>query len=171
MIYFLHNEAGKAIKIGHSGGLKGRLSDIQVGNHVTLVLLGTIPGDEDEETRLHDMFADQRIRGEWFHAEMVLPTVRRLLIDHGIGRTVQDELTRRHGCRVGLRGVLVALEEQGPTPYRVFSCRWNAESYVELKLVAKDCPEDILYDIPAACCVLLSDWPIICRCWCGDPDE
>ncbi len=52
------------VKIGKSTNVKARLRDLQTAAPDPLAILGTIPGDREEE--LHARFAKVRLRGEWF---------------------------------------------------------------------------------------------------------
>ncbi len=45
---------------------------MQIGNPRTLILLGTLPGGNDLEARIHDTFAGSLVRGEWFEASRAL---------------------------------------------------------------------------------------------------
>lgn len=65
-VYFVR--AGDAIKIGFSINSAGRIAGLQTSNHESLELLGTMPGTERDEQRLHAMFQHLRLRGEWFTA-------------------------------------------------------------------------------------------------------
>lgn len=64
-------QAGEsAVKIGLSTdlGMVNRLEAIQTSNHEELRLLALIPGGPALERELHQRFAEDRIRGEWFRA-------------------------------------------------------------------------------------------------------
>lgn len=75
-IYFImasYPGGASFIKIGVATDVKTRLGDLQVGNPVKLVVLGTIKDIprsriHSEENRLHKQFADLRAEGEWFRA-------------------------------------------------------------------------------------------------------
>lgn len=62
-------QAGKIgpVKIGTAGNVAQRLRELQVGNHEKLTLLRLFEGGAAEETRLHERFADNYLRGEWHH--------------------------------------------------------------------------------------------------------
>ncbi len=67
MIYFTQDSVVLNIKIGHtSGDPEGRRSALQTGNGSPLVLLATMPGEREDEARLHRQFAPHRVGGEWF---------------------------------------------------------------------------------------------------------
>ncbi len=80
MIYFIqirvgNNSARGPIKIGYSRsmqGVKQRLKHLQTGSAWPLRLLGTKDGDEQEESRLHQLFAQFRMEGEWFKPKPAL---------------------------------------------------------------------------------------------------
>jgi hypothetical protein len=64
-------QAGKSgpVKVGWAsdyGNVARRVGALQVGNHDELHLLATLPGGRDRERALHEQFASDRIRGEWF---------------------------------------------------------------------------------------------------------
>jgi hypothetical protein len=65
-VYFIQDSVGLEIKIGWSRCVASRLEDLQHGNPRRLILLGTMPGDRQEEMRLHARFAKSRLLGEWF---------------------------------------------------------------------------------------------------------
>lgn len=139
VVYFVHDQASRAVKIGYAANERSRKSGLQTGNPNDLVSLGTLPGGRKEESCLHQFFAEHRLPGrkEWFRAtEDVLRTIRAMLIRKGKPQTVQDELDRRHNCRHGLRGVRVALLGQGIEPFVVLCAQWNKER----KLVLTVCP-------------------------------
>jgi len=54
------------VKIGVAKDAARRLINMQTGNHERLILLRTFHGGKVEERKLHDLFADHRISGEWF---------------------------------------------------------------------------------------------------------
>lgn len=64
IVYFA--EAGGAVKIGHTSRLQMRIADMQVSQHCAINLLATVPGGQDLEQHLHETFAKDRVRGEWF---------------------------------------------------------------------------------------------------------
>lgn len=88
MIYFIHDEAGRAVKIGSAWNPRRRLSTLQTSTPSTLTLLGAIPGTRRVEKQVHDLVIRNcgrlpgdrslHISGEWFD-DRVLPFVRELL--------------------------------------------------------------------------------------------
>lgn len=66
MIYFIQNEVTRNIKIGTSSNPEKRLQSLQTASAENLVILGIIDGGVQEEKKLHIMFAQHRLRGEWF---------------------------------------------------------------------------------------------------------
>jgi hypothetical protein len=89
MIYFVQDQATCFIKIGYAAEARNRLSGLQVGNPLQLVLLATMPGDRDSEAALHRRFAEYHTRGEWFRPGPNLlrflfssPDVRDAALDH-----------------------------------------------------------------------------------------
>jgi hypothetical protein len=63
-VYFITD--GEAIKIGKADKPKSRLSGLQTSHHKPLRFLATMPGGAELERELHGVFAQFRIRGEWF---------------------------------------------------------------------------------------------------------
>ncbi len=65
MIYFIQSDG--PIKIGYtSKRVESRLSSIQIGIYHTLVILGTMSGNQKKEKEIHRHFEQFHIRGEWF---------------------------------------------------------------------------------------------------------
>lgn len=66
VVYFIQAEDGP-IKIGFSSRpIKHRLGQLRSHNAKHLELLATIAGNRDLEQRLHYVFKNGRIQGEWF---------------------------------------------------------------------------------------------------------
>jgi hypothetical protein len=82
--YVLGIEGAQPVKIGYTGGEPSeRLRALQTGLPFELTLLWSTPGDF--ESQLHDMFAEYRVRGEWFDltslgdpVQVVRSTVRQI---------------------------------------------------------------------------------------------
>lgn len=71
-VYFIQAGTGP-IKIGHSrAGASSRLSVLQTAHYEDLRILGEVLGPKGSEYRFHVLFAEHRIRGEWFAPEAVL---------------------------------------------------------------------------------------------------
>jgi hypothetical protein len=66
MIYFIETQDRK-IKIGFSDQVGKRIQQL-ASNVGPVTLLATQPGDRAVEALLHEMFADERLHGEWFEA-------------------------------------------------------------------------------------------------------
>jgi hypothetical protein len=66
MIYFIQSKSDGRIKIGSSSNPDARLKQLQTGSSNELILLCTLPGSENEEKALHEMFGQYRTSGEWF---------------------------------------------------------------------------------------------------------
>lgn len=67
-IYFIgiKGEADGPIKIGKTSNLEQRLAAHQVSNHKELELLAFVECPRPIEEWIHKLFADDKIRGEWF---------------------------------------------------------------------------------------------------------
>lgn len=82
MIYFIKASQSGAIKIGTSNDPRGRFATLQTGSPEPLELIGVMPGQMDEERRLHAKFARYRIHGEWFKgAPELIAGIKKLLCD------------------------------------------------------------------------------------------
>ena len=68
MVYFIHMEDNlKMFKIGYTTDLNKRLEALQIGNPHLLCTYKTIDNVSRKlETRLHHLFQNKKIRGEWF---------------------------------------------------------------------------------------------------------
>lgn len=71
-VYFIIAEESGLIKIGLAKDPIGRLKILQVGNHEKLSWIGSLAGDHSLEREIHQMFADSRVRGEWFRPSQPL---------------------------------------------------------------------------------------------------
>ena len=66
MIYFM--QSLDKIKIGYtSRGLLERKKQMQTGNPHGLVIIGTVKGTMEHESKIHNTLADYRATGEWFY--------------------------------------------------------------------------------------------------------
>lgn len=69
-VYFIRAKGTEAVKIGRAKYPKRRVALLQVGNHMELELLGYFGVEaaraEQAEREMHNLFAAQKIRGEWF---------------------------------------------------------------------------------------------------------
>jgi len=76
VIYFIQVGEGGPIKIGHTrdGQLWQRKQTPQIANPERLQVLGVQAGGREEERRLHGVFTEYRIRGEWFEPRPELLT-------------------------------------------------------------------------------------------------
>lgn len=64
MIYFI--QAQDKIKIGVTDDPVVRITELQTGNPYRLICKLLVDGSFDEERRLHRMFLEDRLVGEWF---------------------------------------------------------------------------------------------------------
>lgn len=86
-IYFIQNMTNKAIKIGYSDNVKGRMRSLRTASPDQLKLLGTIDGDKVDEHRLHLRFTRDRINREWFRPSGELTSfIRACLARRGGGK-------------------------------------------------------------------------------------
>jgi hypothetical protein len=98
MIYFTKDTGTQAIKIGYSKKPKERLGGLQTGNPSKLILLGSIPGTENDEATFHRRFAQFQLEGEWFKGE-IIEQVLEIISSHKKQRleirrkTVTEEIT------------------------------------------------------------------------------
>jgi hypothetical protein len=65
-VYFVL--VGQHMKIGFSRNASGRASDIAGGGAVPASMIVVLPGSRKDEAALHNLFAADRLQGEWFHA-------------------------------------------------------------------------------------------------------
>ena len=79
-VYFIWSPELRRVKIGWSEKTKLRLKNLQGASGMRLQLIGTIDGGRSMEKVLHERFADYRILGEWFSAE-ILPDLYELIAE------------------------------------------------------------------------------------------
>ena len=65
-VYFIQCGKTGPIKIGYANDVKARLATLQTASPFDLRLLATIKGRPSLERQLHNRFAGDRLRGEWF---------------------------------------------------------------------------------------------------------
>jgi hypothetical protein len=63
-VYFV--QCGVMVKIGFTTHLERRLTQIRIHCPAPIVLLGILPGTQQNEQALHQRFALHRSHGEWF---------------------------------------------------------------------------------------------------------
>src|ERR1700722_16208427 len=82
MIYFIQDRRTFAIKIGYTSAdnPESRQKALQTGNPNELVILGGMPGSQQDEQALHRRFAHCRLAGEWFNPA---PDLLQLVIQAG----------------------------------------------------------------------------------------
>jgi hypothetical protein len=91
MIYFIHNQTSRSIKIGFAWNPAKRLSTLQTSTSNNLVLLGSIAGMKPVEKHVHELVYRHcgrqlvepdarplRLQGEWFD-DRILPFVTELM--------------------------------------------------------------------------------------------
>lgn len=67
MIYFIATKSDNAIKIGYTASDPlSRMASLQTGHHEKLRLIAVTEGEPSDEHRLHSIFADDQLYGEWF---------------------------------------------------------------------------------------------------------
>jgi DNA-binding XRE family transcriptional regulator len=84
MIYFIRCTMTARVKIGFAKDPWKRFSKVQSDSPGELQLIGVCAGTEAEERALHQRFASERVRGEWFaespkltaHIESLPPMLR-----------------------------------------------------------------------------------------------
>ena len=69
-VYFVLMGSG-VIKIGHTVNLDVRLKNLQGGCADAIELIAVIPGGRRLERELHDIFRDERLRGEFFSTDVL----------------------------------------------------------------------------------------------------
>lgn len=68
-VYFILNKRRGVVKIGNSKRPQNRVVDLQVSSADPLILLGAIEGTKELEKRLHGIFSQYWVSGEWFRYE------------------------------------------------------------------------------------------------------
>lgn len=95
-VYFITCRDANAVKIGFSVEPAARLPEIQWGCPLALTLEAVMPGDHQEERRMHRWFAADRITGEWFRLnEMLELIIKHNAVPHLTRLTRQTRSIRR----------------------------------------------------------------------------
>lgn len=84
-IYFIRKKGTDEVKIGISEAPANRLLQLQHASGTELEIVRTVPGHEGLEKRLHQHFADKRLKGEWFkiaqpEIDAVIKKIQRRLV-------------------------------------------------------------------------------------------
>jgi hypothetical protein len=73
------------IKIGLSGNPKKRLNEYRAWSPFVLEMIGTVPGNWDDEQFLHECLADDHSHGEWFRpSQRVRDVVEHVIFAGGV---------------------------------------------------------------------------------------
>ena len=105
VVYFILDPNGDAIKIGWTrSAVKKRLAQLRTGNSRRLLILGTIPGSQAIEAKIHDHFQQHRTNGEWFRYKAVMDDVMQIIrkgwpIHYDEGELPYSERVRPPSCR------------------------------------------------------------------------
>lgn len=67
VVYFVRADGG-LVKIGWTADFAKRLTNLNSASSAPLTVLATYPGGAALEQHIHERFADDRVRGEWFKA-------------------------------------------------------------------------------------------------------
>jgi len=115
-VYFIQRGGDGPIKIGSTRGRpSSRLVAIQVGSAERLRLLGYL---RDDESRVHALFRQHRIGGEWFHPHQdILNFVR-------YHTTNEDPKRKRIREK---NDILIGLRLKKPLHERLLSCQKEAK--------------------------------------------
>ena len=100
-IYFVQAGYIGPIKIGVAQDVDKRIKDLQVGNHMALLLIAKIgPFSETHayciEKNLHKKFRKHHVRGEWFSRNINLKDINEL----SINENPSDHLDSIIGCEL-----------------------------------------------------------------------
>jgi hypothetical protein len=79
-VYFIHDPFMDLVKIGTTKSLRRRFRELQLTVSASIVFLGAIKGDVEDEKALHKMFSAFRFHKEWFiPAEPIIFFVNRFI--------------------------------------------------------------------------------------------
>jgi hypothetical protein len=60
------------VKIGRATDARGRIRTLQTGNHEELSMIACLAGGKALERDVHQLFAADRVRGEWFRGSTMM---------------------------------------------------------------------------------------------------
>jgi len=97
VVYLIRSGESDAFKIGYARNVAQRISELQCGSPDLLTLVASTFGAAKLEGRMHRMFQQHRIRGEWFRFDEA-----QLVIVRGVfARTVEVESRRWDDAKSG----------------------------------------------------------------------
>ena len=159
VIYFTQDMQNKTIKIGYSKNPKKRRAGLQSSNSSPLILLGAIHGGLEHEYAYHQKFAQYRLHGEWFKAD-ILPAVLEIIAKNPPDRSPPsnvivigdsdsdfmwssnpDQVARKNGLEVEVFQSLDELHAKNPIAWLItggerqldhFVWRWADQKKVEI---------------------------------------
>lgn len=81
-VYFIRAGEHGPVKIGVAADPARRMVNLQTSNSSPLQIIRLLDGHRADERRIHDLFADRRLAGEWFafdpsmlEADLVIPDI------------------------------------------------------------------------------------------------
>lgn len=115
-VYFIQDDALFLIKIGWALNPLKRMRDLQTGSAATLTLLGSLPGDQDLERRIHFRFSQHHVHGEWFRPH---PEIIRFIIASvwNTSPRLSDETSGSERDNRNLTADLALCEQATPPPW------------------------------------------------------
>lgn len=98
-LYVIGAEKGP-VKIGIAECPTARLANLQIAHYLELFILAEaqIGGVEDEQ-RVHELFREQRLRGEWFRRSREVVTFTEMITGLGVYRATANVLKSREAKR------------------------------------------------------------------------
>lgn len=104
MIYFIAPVGGGNIKIGVTKNPQRRLRDLRNYSPLPLQTLACVPGNADDECKLHRMFFSAHSHGEWFRPS---PEILNFIIHVNALGELPDSIKsiERHPSPLKIRGV------------------------------------------------------------------
>lgn len=113
MIYYIACTSTQRLKIGYTQGEpEVRLKQLQTGSAADLRLMACHAGTLDDERQLHEKFASQRLRGEWFEMSEDLFEHLSMIIWIAGAQCAKDGVAAPPWVKCGLR----AMADGAPRP-------------------------------------------------------
>jgi len=85
-VYFAIDIETCLVKIGTSAGVRRRMRQLKYDTKHKHILLGTIAGTYKQETNIHEMFKEHRVRDEYFALD---DTILNYIMDNGLWRNMK----------------------------------------------------------------------------------
>jgi hypothetical protein len=150
-VYFIRVGEKGPVKIGSTAGsVERRLAALQTAHHQKLTIIRVMEHcGSEQEGRLHGLYRDRRIKGEWFHFHWTMMRIseRAILVEKTAKqkRLANRKPEPRGGWTAGVKAAIKTLEESYAEAYLLAG--WDAEEDEERRTQFESVVESALWKL------------------------